>query len=87
VPVPLSTLEKLDSPSLVSVDVDHVVQRKRATKALWVSMRNGVPISSLCDSYEDAVAATPMGIDHFNVAKLHPVGDLELINKIRAKFN
>lgn len=86
-PIPLSKLEILQAQTVTKTNsIAHVVRRKRASKALWVCMKNGKPITDVCNSGEEAMAAVPPGTDQFNIQKLHPIDDLELINKIKSTY-
>ncbi len=82
-PVPL---EKIDSlQPLVEVKLDpiaHVIKRKRATRALWIAMKDGKPIGCIYDTVDEVTRAQGPGT--YNIQKLHPVGDIELIKKIRS---
>jgi hypothetical protein len=48
-------------------------------------MRNGRPIGTLHDTVDQVTREH--GIGSYEIQKLHPVSDLELINKIKATFS
>ena len=75
-----------------AVDLDVVQKRRRSTKALYVAMNNGKPISPLCESSNEVLDTMDAKeyeykIGTYNIQKLHPEVDAELIKKIREKFN
>jgi len=88
-PVPLSKLESLSQEiTILNSSVPDITIRKRSTKAFFVAITNGKPVSPMFREHEkviDFMTANP--VSHYNIQKLHPVVDSELINKIKQKFD
>jgi hypothetical protein len=82
-PVPLSTLDALDT-SIESPDANHVMgKRKRAKAVYWVGIVNGRPVTKLYDNLADVLDLSK-DLLFDSVKKLHPELDRELINKIQS---
>lgn len=88
-PVPIAKLESIIDEEVIVMDSElKMTKKKRSTKAFFVAVRNGKPLTALCDSYERAVyAAGLVTTEQYNVQKLHPVIDRDLIKKMNLKVN
>ena len=85
-PIPLPKLKKLSEEEPEVEPVNIITQRRRSTSSLWVAMVNGRPASPVFKNTDEVVKY--MGENRsYDIQKLHPQGDSELITKINTKYN
>ena len=85
-PIPLPKLKKLSEEEPEVEPVNIITQRRRSTSSLWVAMVNGRPASPVFKNTDEVVKH--MGKNRsYDIQKLHPQGDSELITKINTKYN
>ena len=84
-PIPLPKLKKLSEEEPEVEPVNIITQRRRSTSSLWVAMINGKSASPVFKNTEEVMKY--MGKNRwYDIQKLHPQGDSELITKIRSKY-
>lgn len=86
-PLPLKKLKFLALHAHIPEEVDIITKRKRSTSPLWVAMRNGRPISPVFNNSSLVENHMAGYTEQYDIQKLHPQGDSELISKIREKYN
>ena len=85
-PIPLPKLKKLSKEEPKVEPVDIITKRRRSTSSLWVAMINGRPASPVFKNTDGVIEY--MGENRsYDIQKLHPQGDSELITKINSKYN
>ncbi len=85
-PIPLPKLKKLseEEPEVKSVNI--IEKRRRSTSSLWVAMINGRPASPIFKD-TDMIMEFMGKNRRYDIQKLHPQGDSELITKIKSKYD
>ena len=85
-PIPLPKLKKLSEEEPEIKPVNIITKRRRSTSSLWVAMINGRPASPVFKNTDEVVEY--MGKNRsYDIQKLHPQGDSELITKIISKYD